>query len=164
MIKIVPAGTGDIPVINSLAYSIWPIAYKEILSTAQMDYMLDLFYSPSSLQQQMQQLGHYFLILYFNEEPAGFASYSLKDNSYIFKLHKLYVNYNQQGAGFGKTLLQEVVKITKAEGGKFLKLNVNRNNKALQFYLKNDFKIISEEDIDIGRGYFMNDYIMEREL
>ncbi len=165
MIKIVPAGTEDIPIINSLAYSIWPVAYKEILSKDQMDYMLDLFYSPSSLQQQIQQLRHQFLILYFKDDPAGFASYSTKDNlKDIYKLHKLYVLTNHQGAGLGKSLLHEVIKLAKAEGGEFLQLNVNRNNKALQFYLINDFKIISEEDINIGKGYFMNDYIMQKEL
>jgi ribosomal protein S18 acetylase RimI-like enzyme len=39
-------------------------------------------------------------------------------------------------------------------------LNVNRNNKALGFYQKFGFVILREEDIDIGNGYFMNDYIM----
>jgi ribosomal protein S18 acetylase RimI-like enzyme len=38
---------------------------------------------------------------------------------------------------------------------------VNRHNRALHFYEKQGFKIIREEDIDIGSGYFMNDYVME---
>ena len=43
-------------------------------------------------------------------------------------------------------------------------LNVNRRNKAKQFYEHLGFTIISEEDIDIGQGYFMNDYVMEKKL
>jgi ribosomal protein S18 acetylase RimI-like enzyme len=43
-------------------------------------------------------------------------------------------------------------------------VNVNRHNKALHFYEKYGFKIIREEDIDIGEGYFMNDYVMELKL
>ncbi len=163
MFRIVPAGIEDIPVIRSLAYSIWPIAYGNILSKDQMDYMLELFYSESSLQQQIQH--HQFLIINYNEQPVGFASFSLKESSgNIFKLHKLYVLTDHHGSGFGKTLLHEVVGQSKNAGGKFLQLNVNRNNSALQFYLKNNFEILAEEDIDIGKGYFMNDYIMQREL
>jgi hypothetical protein len=41
---------------------------------------------------------------------------------------------------------------------------MNRNNKARQFYEKNGFIIIKEEDIDIGNNYFMNDYVMEKRL
>ena len=46
-------------------------------------------------------------------------------------------------------------------GGTKLELNVNRYNKARFFYLKQGFIMIGEEDIEIGEGYFMNDYIME---
>jgi ribosomal protein S18 acetylase RimI-like enzyme len=165
MVKILYAGIKDIPVINSLAHNIWPVAYKDILSKAQMDYMLDLLYNPSSLQQQIQDQNHQFLILYFNDEPSGFASFSVKPGlADTYKLHKLYVQTKQQGAGFGKALLNHVLYLIKKADGKYLQLNVNRDNKALQFYLKQNFKIIAEEDIDIGEGYFMNDYIMQREL
>lgn len=165
MLKILPAETKDIPVINSLAHNIWPVAYKHILSKVQMDYMLHLFYDPLSLLQQMQDQDHQFIILYFNDEPRGFASFSNKPGmASVYKLHKLYVQTEQQGTGFGKALLNHVIDLIKKENGKHLQLNVNRNNNALQFYLKHDFRIIAQEDIDIGQGYFMNDYVMETEL
>ena len=49
-------------------------------------------------------------------------------------------------------------------GGRKLQLTVNRNNKSLSFYQKLGFKIIGEQNLDIGSGYFMDDYIMEREI
>ncbi len=96
--------------------------------------------------------------------PAGFASFSQQEISDVFKLHKLYVLTNRQRKGLGKTLLFEVIEQSKNAGGKFLQLNVNRRNEALHFYRKNKFKIIAEENIDIGCGYYMNDYVMQREL
>jgi ribosomal protein S18 acetylase RimI-like enzyme len=39
-------------------------------------------------------------------------------------------------------------------------LQVNRNNKAVEFYKKFGFEIIDEQDFDIGNGYYMNDFIM----
>ena len=52
----------------------------------------------------------------------------------------------------------------KAKGATVLQLNVNRHNTAKSFYEKLGFAVIKEEDIDIGSGYFMNDYIMEKRL
>ena len=45
-----------------------------------------------------------------------------------------------------------------------LELNVNRHNDAFHFYTKLGFSISKEEDNDIGEGYFMNDYVMEKVL
>ena len=39
-------------------------------------------------------------------------------------------------------------------------LNVNRNNKALQFYQHLGMEKVAEGDFHIGNGYYMNDYIM----
>ena len=50
----------EAPLVQALAHKIWPIAYKEILSQAQLDYMLNWIYSIESLTQQMQEGHHYF--------------------------------------------------------------------------------------------------------
>jgi hypothetical protein len=41
---------------------------------------------------------------------------------------------------------------------------VNRYNKAKDFYEKAGFKIIETVDIEIGNGFYMNDYVMELPL
>lgn len=41
-----------------------------------------------------------------------------------------------------------------------MELNVNRNNKALQFYEYMGMRKLREGDFPIGNGYYMNDYIM----
>ncbi len=63
-----------------------------------------------------------------------------------------------------KKLLETVETVAKSMGAENLILNVNRKNKAKTFYEKNGFAVVREEDIDIGKGYFMNDYIMEKTL
>jgi Acetyltransferases len=79
----------------------------------------------------------------------------------IYKLHKIYVLPYNQGKGTGKFVITEIIRAISRKGGKGLQLNVNRNNKAKDFYEKMGFVVIREEDIDIGNGYFMNDYVME---
>ncbi|MEO6328102.1 MAG: GNAT family N-acetyltransferase [Ginsengibacter sp.] len=163
MITIKPAKLRDIPVINQLAYRIWPATYKNVLSTDQMEYMLSLIYGTSSLRKQIKELNHKFIVIYKNKIPLGFASYSLRANSKnIYKLHKIYILKTEQGKGIGNFVLNKITDEIKLTGAKYLELNVNRSNKAVDFYKKNGFKIIGEEDIDIDNGYFMNDYVMRK--
>ena len=98
------------------------------------------------------------------ESQVGFASYAPTKESGVYKLHKIYVLPNQQGKGLGKTIVDFIVNDIKPQGAKKLLLNVNRNNKAKSFYERLGFTVIKEEDIDIGNNYFMNDYVMEKNL
>ena len=156
-----PADLDDINTIGYLAQQIWPDTYKDILSPEQLKYMLKLIYSPKSLRRQMVGEHHRFLLVEQEEEPIGFASWSVTKDVGVFKLHKLYVMPGRQGKGLGRTLLQFVFEVIRLEGAQRLRLNVNRHNKARQFYERLGFVVIGEENIDIGHGYFMNDFVME---
>lgn len=146
----------------NLAHKTWPEAYGSILSNQQLNYMLDLFYSANALQKQMEDGQHFFIALE-NELPIGFASWQLK-SPFLARLQKLYVLPSFQGKNTGLALLNKVVNEAKLSGAGKLELNVNRFNPALSFYKKQGFVIDSIEDIDIGNGYFMNDYVMSRSL
>jgi ribosomal protein S18 acetylase RimI-like enzyme len=66
-----------------------------------------------------------------------------------------------QGKGFGKFMINEVIKIAKSNNQKGIYLNVNKYNTAKFFYEKLGFVISKEEVIDIGNDYVMDDYVME---
>lgn len=152
----------DIPAIRHIARITWPVAYGTILSQEQLEYMLDKMYSTTSLQQQIAQ-GHRFYLAEVNDTAYGFASVSDEGNS-RFKLNKLYVIPDTQKTGAGKALLQEAIGYAKQHGGKQLFLQVNRNNNAKGFYEKHGFAIVDEVKLDIGNGFFMDDYIMQLEI
>ncbi len=158
------ADADDINSIGFLAHQIWPAAYGHILSEAQLQYMLHMMYSPASLKKQMQEQKHVFMMAALEDEPVGFASFSATATTGIFKLHKIYVSTSIQGKGLGKALLGAVTEEVKTLGATALQLNVNRHNKAKEFYERQGFTVIKEEDIDIGSGYLMNDYVMEKKL
>jgi GNAT superfamily N-acetyltransferase len=162
MLSIRNASIKDLPQIRQLAHEIWPVAYGSILSADQLDYMLEGFYSIPSLEKQLIQSGHTFVLALEDHIPVGFASFSAKETRpEVIRLHKIYVLPTRQGKGMGKFLLQYVMRTAQELGGTALQLNVNRYNPALHFYEKSGFTIVGQEDIDIGKGYFMNDYIME---
>lgn len=156
------AGTEDIATIRQLAHQIWPATYGQLMEAEKLQYMLQLIYSTASLQKQMLAQQHNFLLATMNAEPVGFASFAAIPGSNVYKLHKIYIRTDIQGKGIGKTLINDVLARTKQLGARSLVLNVKRDNPAKSFYEKLGFVITREEDIDIGNGYFMNDYVMEK--
>ncbi len=165
MISIKTATEQDMQAVHILAHKIWPLAYSEILSPDHLEYMLELIYSLASLKHQLVELRHNFLIVLDNDNAVGFASFSQKEeNGAAYRLHKIYVSPQKQGAGTGKLLLAYIINSVKSAGGTSLELHVNRQNNARYFYEKSGFEIIAQEDIDIGKGYFMNDFVMRLSL
>ncbi len=152
----------DIEAIQSISKITWAVTYT-FLPKGQMEYMLDWMYSSKSLQEQMQN-GHQFYVAEVDEVIVGFASISKEKCETIFKLNKLYVLPTTQKTGAGKALLQSVVAYAKENNGKEIQLQVNRNNNARDFYLKQGFTILDEADFEIGNGFLMNDYVMSFKL
>ena len=124
----------EIEIIQSLIQRIWKPTYREILSEEQMDYMMGRMYDPITLRGQMDS-GHTFLILDEDNSPVGFAGYELNHpEPGTCKLHKIYLLPETQGKGLGKMLLHAVAERAVEEGQHNLLLNVNRYNKAFDFY------------------------------
>ena len=140
----------------------WNDTYRKILSDSQFDYMMEMMYSIPSLQKQKRE-NHIFILIYYDDLPVGFASYELNcQNLPQTKIHKLYVLKEFQGKGIGKKVIDSIEKTAKLENQECLILNVNRFNEALFFYKKAGFEIVYQEDVDIGNGYLMEDFVMRK--
>jgi diamine N-acetyltransferase len=163
MLTVTKATETDIPLIRQLTFAIWPQTYSSIISKQQIDYMLEQMYNSATLQKQMEEEGYTFIIVYDDKEPVAFASYN-ETELQLWKLNKIYILPSQQGKGTGKFIINYIVDEIKAKHAKALQLQVNRQNKAKDFYERLGFKIIKTADFDIGNGYFMNDYVMELTL
>ena len=162
MFTIRKATPEDIPLIRELCYKVWPQTFASILSQDKIDYMLEYMYSAGSLLKQMEE-GSQFIFVYEGNEPVGYAAYFDKGHN-IYKLDKIYVLPSQQGKGTGKFVIGYIINEIRQKGATALQLQVHRKNKARNFYEKLEFVIIEEKDFDIGQGFFMNDYVMEKQL
>lgn len=165
MITLRNATEKELPIIQSIGTITYRPTYLSFLGEEQIAYMLSNFYSIASLQQQMID-GHIFLIASVDGNDAGFASYAASEayGYRIVKLHKLYVLPSAHGLGIGKLLMNEVKDKAIVMGAEGLILNVNRYNKAKDFYEKAGFKVKETVDIAIGNGFYMNDFVMELPL
>jgi len=163
--KILEATENHIFIIQSLSKVVWPETFRDILSEEQIAYMMDMMYSTSALQTQMREQNHNYLILQDNDEYTGYLSYEVNyKNTGLTKVHKIYVLPSAQGKGYGRFLIEAAEKIASVNQSTGLSLNVNRFNKAIDFYKRIGFEIVSHEDIDIGNGFLMQDYVMNKQL
>lgn len=162
-IEIRPLHIHEIDIVRSLSNEIWKKVYPRIISMEQIEYMLDLIYNEDALKKQISVQGHQFILVVYNAKPIGYASYSAKEGAVEgqYRLHKFYLQPEHHGKGLGKEMMNYIVHEVQKAGGNSIELNVNKYNPALHFYKKLGFSVISEEVIDIGRGYVMDDYIME---
>ena len=154
----------DVDAIIKIAEQTWWPTYEPLLGKEQVTYMLNSIYSPGKIMNQLKSGEQTFLLLLENDHPVAFAAYAPREeNAEIYKLHKLYCLPVTQGKGYGKVLINAVIDKAIAAGKHTLQLNVNRHNKAKDFYERMGFTIAYEEDIPIG-PYWMNDYVMQKEL
>lgn len=161
---IISANENDSALIRELAIATWPDTFADILSSNQIDYMLEQMYSVDSLKKQMKN-GHHFILAKDNNEIVGFASYELNyKNEPKTKIHKIYILPFVQKEGVGTSLINFIKQEALKHNNPTLTLNVNRQNKSVLYYKKQDFEIVKEENIDIGSGFLMEDFVMEKSL
>jgi GNAT superfamily N-acetyltransferase len=164
MYSIRQATLNDVETIRQIADKTWWAAYSPILEKEQIAFMLGDIYSVEKITSQIKNNTQTYLLLEEGGEAVAFAGYSPREEDpEIYKLHKLYCLPETQGKGYGKILINEVIQKTLYAGKNTLDLNVNRYNKAKNFYEKMGFVVAYEEDIPIG-PYWMNDYVMRKEL
>ena len=164
MYTIRQATLSDLDTIIEIAEKTWWATYSPILEKEQIEFMLNKIYSVENISSQFEHGTQTYLLLIEDGKSVAFAGYSPREEDpEIYKLHKLYCLPETQGKGYGKILINEVAQKTIEAGKHVLDLNVNRHNKAKNFYEKMGFSIAYEEDIPIG-PYWMNDYVMRKEL
>jgi len=165
MITIRKTGPEGIPAIREICLKVWPQTYQEIIPPGQIGYMLDMMYSEQALTKQMEEHGHQFLIAYREGVPSGYASFSPKTGEpEVYRLHKLYVDLSCQGKGIGTQLIEVVLAEIITRGAKVLELNVNKYNRAKDYYISRGFSIYRDEVLEIGNGFVMDDHVMRKTL
>jgi GNAT superfamily N-acetyltransferase len=147
-------------IIQDLAKRTWPSTFNKILSDEQIAYMLNWMYDLDLLQKQLSA-GHQFWLIE-KDAPKGFMGIELNhpSNSSL-KIHKLYVLPEEQGKGWCRIFIEKAIETAEMNSIQSIILNVNRFNASVDFYKRLGFKIIREENLDLGSGYWMEDFVME---
>lgn len=163
--KIIRVTEEHLPAMAELAGVIWRACYPDIISQAQIEYMLARMYALNILREEIRSQGICYHLLLVDGKPAGFASYGPTSEPGVMKLHKLYLLPALHGHGLGSRLLQHCEREARTGGAHRLTLSVNKHNtQAIAVYRRNGFVIAESVVTDIGDGFVMDDYVMAKGL
>jgi len=145
-----------------LAREIWYEFYVPLIGQAQVDYMVAKFQSAAAMQAQAASDGY----LYFTIEEGGkllgyFAILPQPESGAMF-ISKLYLHSNSRGRGTGRAALEFIERDSRKRGLNLLWLTVNKGNPTVSTYQRWGFRIAADLVADIGNGFVMDDYRMEK--
>lgn len=153
-------GKEDAIEISKLAREIYYEHFVPLIGVEQVEYMLKKFLSESSILQQLDSRYRYIMV-YKEKELAGFLA--VKREADRMFLSKFYLAKKFRGQGISRKMLHEVIR--ESNGLKSIYLTVYKYNKGpIQIYENFGFEIVDSAVTDIGSGFVMDDYIMEKDL
>ncbi|MCE1169803.1 GNAT family N-acetyltransferase [Azovibrio restrictus] len=162
-IEIKPVTPPDVPAIAALAREIWQATYPGIITQEQIDFMLEQRYGHERLYDDLEDADKWLDQAFVAGRRIGFAFSELYKGE--FKLDKLYIHPDLQRQGVGGALIAHVAARAKKLGYPCVILAVNkRNEKAIASYRKYGFSVRETVVADIGGGFVMDDFIMEKPL
>jgi RimJ/RimL family protein N-acetyltransferase len=155
--------TEDYKVIADLAKEIWTEHYTPIIGSEQVEYMLDKFQSKEAIENQIVHSDYNYYIIYDTNALVGYLS--IKKEAHALFLSKIYISKSYRGQGFGKIAMNFIELQAKELNCDSIYLTVNKfNTNSIKAYEKIGYKKIEELVIDIGNGYVMDDFKMEKTL
>jgi len=164
-VKITRVSTSEqINSIARLAREIWEQYFTPIIGSAQVDYMLGKFQSAGAIQAQIEAGASYYQATN-RDALLAYAAVVPDRHNHKLMLNKLYVKELARGNGVGSELLCFVEQHCCQSSIKYLWLTVNRFNLAsIAWYQRRGFTVVDEVNKDIGNGFFMDDFVMEKSL
>lgn len=152
-----------VSVISSIARIIWTEYYVPIIGEPQVAYMLGRFQSENAIKQQCAEGYRYYILRNQSGAPVGYFSIQLRGE--LVFLSKLYVSLISRGNGIGRQAMAYIENLAREAGGLRIQLTVNKKNcAAINVYKRWGFCIVNSVTVDIGGGFVMDDYVMEKVL
>jgi ribosomal protein S18 acetylase RimI-like enzyme len=173
-----PLTEGDFEKLRDLAICIWHEHYGPILAREQIDYMIEQRYTAQSLGTYIGASDRWLWLARADgtsaasprrgrnpdREAIGYFSYASIDRDTI-KLEQLYVEAAERARGIGSRMLEHVEAHARELGTTRVVLTVNKRNAGpIAFYEKRGYRTREATTVDIGGGFFMDDYVMEKVL
>lgn len=148
--------------LETLAREIWMEHYSPIIGQDQVEYMLKKFQSKEAMVSQLTQ-GYVYFAFYYEDQLAGYLSVEPRE-SCLF-LSKAYVKKNFRGKGIFSVMLEQVEILAKELGKKVIELTVNKQNtRSISIYQSKGFEKVKPAVFDIGGGYVMDDFILQKNI
>ena len=146
-----------------IAKAIWNEYFSSILSKEQIEYMVEMFQSERAMKEQMKKKGYQYYGMFLGEVQIGY--FAIQNGEESMFLSKLYLKKEYRKKGYSSVAFEYMINMCREKGLRKIWLTVNRHNDgSIAVYKKKGFVIVREEAADIGKGFVMDDYIMEKNI
>jgi ribosomal protein S18 acetylase RimI-like enzyme len=151
----------DIQKIADLANIIWHEHFTPIIGEAQVEYMLDKFQSFKAISEAVNVNNYIYYMAFDDGEFCGYIGIHPENKAVL--LSKIYVEKSHRGKKISKQMIETVR--NDYSDYDYMWLTVNKHNSnSIAAYKKMGFEITREQVADIGSGFVMDDYIMEKKI
>lgn len=160
----------DIVTLREISYKTYNDTFGHLNTPANMQAYLEYAFDIEKLRYELSNCNSVFYFLYSDEELSGY----LKLNEYAaqtdihdpqsIEIERIYLTKESQGKGLGSILLNKAIDVANIRAKSYIWLGVwEKNDKALHFYKKNGFYVISNHSFFMGDDE-QTDFIMRKDL
>ena len=137
-LEIRKASPGQAPELAVLARGVWREHFTPIIGAGQVEYMLRRFQSEEAVRGQMEREGYVYYFFLWDGEKAGYMGVRAEGDALF--LSKLYLKKEFRGRKISRAATDFLLGVCRERGLPKVRLQVT----------------------DIGNGYVMDDYVLER--
>ncbi len=161
MIEVILAK--DVFEVQSIANQLLPKTYNDIMSTEEIDYLVDVIYSKDNINVSDKENDILYFVALDDNNLVGFvALYRIGPN--LYHLSKIFVKSLKQNQGIGTMLFKAILGYFNNKYVKntnvILELSLNCNNKTKNFYKSLGMVKVRDDDLDIGNGFILQQDVM----
>lgn len=150
----------------ALAEKIWMGYWPQFLGEEQTRYMVDMFHSVEAMRRDMAEHGYeYWFIVDGSGRVLGYTGGHDEPETGRYYISKVYLLPEARGHHVASRTFDFFDALCRERGWRAMYLNVNKGNElGLRAYKGNGFAVIESVVNDIGHGFVMDDYVMERTI
>lgn len=155
----------EIAVVAKLAQEIWTEHFPPIIGMAQTVYMIETFQSAKAVSHQLREEGYRYYLLRAGSDWIGYTAVHPEPEYHRMFLSKIYIRKSFRGRGHSRTTMNFIADLCRDSGLNMIYLTVNKRNlSSIAVYEKLGFVRARELVTEIGNGFVMDDYVMEKYL
>ena len=125
--------------------------------------MVEQFQSAGAVERQLQTEHYSYYLVNTPQGTAGYIGIQLKPRGEALFLSKLYLKREFRSRGIARQALRFLEELARGQGRRSIWLTVNKYNEgSIAVYRHLGFQTVRAQVSDIGQGYVMDDYVMEK--
>lgn len=160
----------DIQLIKNISWQTFFDTFHPYNAKENMEHFLKTNFNEETVKNEIGDKRNTFVVAYIRKQVAGYVKLSENKNppelaaSKAIEISRIYALKEKIGAGVGKALMQQCLKIAAEKNKDVIWLGVwEHNQRAIQFYRRWGFEKFGEHIFMLGNDR-QNDWLMKKEL